>query len=352
MGTLTRGTTCHQQRGKELGSRPPTCMERLLGISLSNSMLSDYETSSSSWFLKHITQILNPTESPPKSARLPNELYRVILSYLPLDAKIFPLLLVNSAFHAEAKRLLYTNISLAGNLWGSKQDHMFRRMRLFKLLAQTPRIAVTVESLSIRPFIYKGDLANYGTRIKYWRDLNLALREMINLKEFAMGRLAGENQYPVEGLAEQSIKAVFSGCTFRLRKLVIFQGDFQNVEVLENGVVGMDLEELCVPYQIGMMFEDNRSLPQLAVLEILWQFDRIPALLAPPRSVKALSWRVRRAELWTPETYPELVSLKIEMLSQNAVDFARLAVVFPSLRFLHIDFPDGLVRCPIYSLSL
>jgi hypothetical protein len=67
----------------------------------------------------------------PAVAKLPNELYRLIFSFLPKERTLYPLLLVNSTFHAEAERLIYARVLLKLDITDTVKERVNRRVRLY-----------------------------------------------------------------------------------------------------------------------------------------------------------------------------------------------------------------------------
>ena len=297
--------------------------------------------------------------------RLPTELILYVLSFLPPDTKLYPILFVGPGFRAEVERRLYTRINLTGNLIGVEwapvpgryvvhEGCMYgRRKLLIKMLSRTPRISIMVQTLTVSPFIWRSaNLYSYGhcettnEMRSYWLRLNLALQAMPNLKEFAVGSLTTTTQMN----APIPIKSLFRGCSFHLRRLVILGIDSQLVE-LESGAHSlrrMDIEELVLPSKYASWsFLEAEVFPKLMALEITgrWvQCNTAVQLMNPSRiGVKALYLTDMYLHPGTKcYSYPLLLSLRI-CIGWGGYDWSGVghwvAVTFASLRFFRLDYP-------------
>src|SRR4051812_31794441 len=86
-------------------------------------------------------QVIPASKLPPL---LPTELILHVFSFIPPDAKLYPILFAGPGFRAEVERRLYPNLLLMGD-WidGDKPSIGYQpvenRVKLFKTLQHTPR---------------------------------------------------------------------------------------------------------------------------------------------------------------------------------------------------------------------
>ena len=289
---------------------------------------------------------------PTSPTPLPNELYRHILSFLPPGRELYPLLLVNSIFHAIAEPLLYSHILLKGGMVYAKGKHIDRRVKLFNLLTARPDLANLVRSLELSTFFEPlGSRPDSDLETTHRLALDSALRTMPNLKRLKIEPFFGGRREPLERYEEvELLIRTLHRCPFRLQILAIshkayFIPQFPD-ETMEH--VTSQVEELVIHADLDRSTVSwPQSFPRLEILEVTSASEYLPMLPQSTRKVRALYVRLNNVFWWprvpyTPFPCPAIRCLRLR--SALSVGWNNLAACFPSLRFLRIDLVDTRVR--------
>lgn len=270
----------------------------------------------------------------PNYIRLPVEIYRLIISFIP---KVYPLLGTSRFLSDEAERILYQNIDLSGDRIGYMyRQYTERRIQLFEHLARCERVATLVRGFIITPLSTGfGRTPEVEPSEQFFAALNKALRATTNLKRLTISRFYARLSFEIEPLEHQP--AIFSGCTFQLEYLLL-QGLY--VEDCPPEVV-KELKVLDVRHG----FVGGDQFPSLTTILVSDRWEQMQnVVFSAGSNVRALYW-LRALPLGNPKPSSSMTALR--MTSPTCPDLDQLLQLFPLLQYLCIEFwynDVGLIR--------